>query len=405
MRKCESCGVFNSDDSVFCTNCGRRFGTNITPQPTSSKSSKNHLKVVIGGILLLSGALALVVIFFSFSPDSPESVVVQAMEAAVNSDYKTADRYLHSQFKASLENTFEFWDWMTESGRVVGITVRNSGEKNSIAIVAFHPKFINFVSKQEAQRFKELKSKLPSVLGNMLLWSKNVRQGSNIAVLELIKEDGEWRIIGEPEVSFNFYHLANGDAQDRLPLVHQDQTLDKEQKPLIIMNKSEYGSFTLAWWVAMEFVPAYDQIRGIPVSQLNTKWIRALELRKDIIPKEYLFEGGQDNLAMRQADFVRKGDFNQDGIKDEALVGVYEDKDGNKGRFLIIATWQNKQWKKVFLDTIPGKAGFSVLAQGGTEDDIYVWYCLDCSAVNRFRWNMSESKFQRVIDESDDLYD
>jgi hypothetical protein len=170
----------------------------------------------------------------------------------------------------------------------------------------------------------------------------------------------------------------------------------KTDEPMARVNP-EPSSY--AWWLRILFRPAYETIRGIPVDQLDRNWVRATELKKEYIPKELLFERGTDNMKANHLEFSQFGDFNQDGTNDEALVGVYEDRKGGRGEFLLIVTKRLHMAEKIFLKAWPGKGGYLALGRNGK--NIQVWDCMECDNFAELAWDQGSHKFDWVpeIDE------
>src|SRR5215475_6743516 len=91
-----------------------------------------------------------------------------------------------------------------------------------------------------------------------------------------------------------------------------------------------------AWWVIADFHPFTTEVRGLPVSQIRKSWCKATEFRKDLIPRELLFEGGVDAMEASKLSFAIEGHFDGTAAKQVALVGVYEECSGQKGRFILV---------------------------------------------------------------------
>ena len=76
--------------------------------------------------------------------------------------------------------------------------------------------------------------------------------------------------------------------------------------------------------------------------------------------------------------FEKDGDFNGDGRPDRALAGVYRDKAGRTGRFLLVLERQGDKWRKAFLHTEPGTPGFSIVT--GPPGEVHWGTCMECDA-------------------------
>jgi hypothetical protein len=147
-----------------------------------------------------------------------------------------------------------------------------------------------------------------------------------------------------------------------------------------------------AWWLRIEFQPVHQSVRGIPFRELDSNWIRATELKKSYIPKALLFEFGRDVMAENNLEFARTGDFNKDGNPDVALVGVYQDRQGGRGGFLLILTQRWHKLEKLHLEQWPGKPGFVALSLNG--DNLLVWSCMECDSADELGWNRKRGCFE-----------
>ncbi len=139
-----------------------------------------------------------------------------------------------------------------------------------------------------------------------------------------------------------------------------------------------------AWWLLITYEPETNQIESIPVAVIDPSWSLAEALSKEAIPPEEMIDF-QKNYEPYGYSFSKAGDFNLDGKRDKALVGIYQDKSGGVGRFLLILTESQKnKWVKSFLYKYPGKAGFSILR---LKDGKLGWYfCLDCDDFSSIEW-------------------
>jgi hypothetical protein len=84
--------------------------------------------------------------------------------------------------------------------------------------------------------------------------------------------------------------------------------------------------------------------------------------------------------------FCFDGDFNRDGRRDRAAVGVYQTHAGEQGRFLVVLTETSPdRWHKTFLRTVPGSPGFGLLSlerSGG----LGWWSCMECDNWAELVW-------------------
>ena len=132
-----------------------------------------------------------------------------------------------------------------------------------------------------------------------------------------------------------------------------------------------------AWWLGAEFSPKDKEIESIPVEELDPTWVAASPLREADLPPEASASG--ESIKDHGAAFEVTADIYGDKQPEKILVGVYRDKLGGVGRFLLVLQ-VNKQggWKKRALFAGPGKAGFSVLFLHGQK---VVWAsCMECDS-------------------------
>jgi hypothetical protein len=145
------------------------------------------------------------------------------------------------------------------------------------------------------------------------------------------------------------------------------------------------SAVTYAWWLLIEYEPETTQVESIGVSELESSWVLAEALTKAAVPPEEL-DDFQKNYEPDGYKFSMEGDFNADGKRDRAVVGIYKDKSGKGGRFLLIVTEATRgKWVKSFLSPAPGRSGFSILRMEGNE---LVWYlCMGCDISSTLKWN------------------
>jgi len=160
------------------------------------------------------------------------------------------------------------------------------------------------------------------------------------------------------------------------------------------MNKSIFVSILLllvcalpaaavkyAWWVTIEYEPETTQILGIPVSELDPNWELAEPLSEAAIPPENMPDFQRDT-GQYGYSFSKEGDFNSNGKKEKAIVGIYQEKNGDVGRFLLIyEDIENKKWS---LLKSPGRSGFSILALN--ENELSWYMCMECDIFSYVVW-------------------
>ena len=155
-----------------------------------------------------------------------------------------------------------------------------------------------------------------------------------------------------------------------------------------------------AWWLRAAFNPKNRSIRGIPVEDINQAWEKVYELNEIDIPKEYVSEFGGDSFEKNNVAFSVDGDFNNDGIKDYALVGVYQSYTNDKGSFLLVLSRdENESYRVQYVSYWKGSSNFSVL-DTRAKDSIKVWHCMYCGDGTTYMW--SNDKKTYIIEFGDD---
>jgi hypothetical protein len=152
-----------------------------------------------------------------------------------------------------------------------------------------------------------------------------------------------------------------------------------------VLSMSQTGvALKYAWWLLITYEPETKHVESIPVADIDSSWTLAEPLSKEAIPPEEM----NDFEKYYEPDgysFSKEGDFNADGKRDRAVVGIYKDKSGGVGRFLLILTEaQKNKWVKSFVFKNPGKAGFGILRE---EKGRLAWYlCMDCDILSFVKW-------------------
>ncbi|MDA8125287.1 MAG: hypothetical protein M0009_08885 [Deltaproteobacteria bacterium] len=143
------------------------------------------------------------------------------------------------------------------------------------------------------------------------------------------------------------------------------------------------------WWDHVEFFPTGKAIRGIPLSQIDPSWKFASELKK---PRKVIAHIGRDIMKEYGIAFSRQGDFNKDGREDLVTVGVYENKKGNRGSFILVLSKDSKsRWRKVSVIASLEKPHFQAVAEKNGK--IEIWGCIDCDWVNWLVWDKKSKSY------------
>lgn len=150
---------------------------------------------------------------------------------------------------------------------------------------------------------------------------------------------------------------------------------------------------SIAWWVLADFHPFTTEVRGIPAREIRETWCKATEFRKDLIPRELLFEGGTDAMAAANMSFAIEGRFDGTATKQAALVGVFEECSGQKGRFILVLDQSVEGKPKVrFVYALRTDHQFGAL-QKGDDNSIVAWACMECDNFSVLKWDRKKRKF------------
>lgn len=145
-------------------------------------------------------------------------------------------------------------------------------------------------------------------------------------------------------------------------------------------NTPEY----YAWWLRVRFEPIGDRVLGVPIGRIDSTWDLASVLTGDMMPLEATRQSLPDSVRRFEID----ADFDGDGDKERAVVGVYRDRVGNAGRFVLILTRRGRSWESAAVFTQPGEAGFSILT-AATQGVAWLT-CLECDSWVTIEWSAGE---------------
>lgn len=156
------------------------------------------------------------------------------------------------------------------------------------------------------------------------------------------------------------------------------------------------------WWLIADFHPFTTEVRGIPANQIRKSWCKATEFRKDLIPKELLFEGGVDVMQSAGMSFAVEGRFDGTAARQVAVVGVFQECGGPKGRFILILDHPADGKPKIrFVNAVRTGRQFGALrkGKGGT---LVASACMECDDSSVLKWDRKKRKFDWVP-QADDL--
>lgn len=196
---------------------------------------------------------------------------------------------------------------------------------------------------------------------------------------------------------------CDGKKQSSVEKKSKNDTATISAKPSSVDNdvKNEYLTISAkpkghAWWLRAKFNPIHKEVRGLPVNIIDGTWRYATELRKEYIPPEYLVRNGADSMQENNSSFSVLRDYNNDGRKELAVVGVYSSADNQYGRFLLILDKNRKdEWRKSYLRKWPGDTRYLAISTL-SDDDLNIWFCMYCGHGVSFTWDKANEKYKQV---------
>jgi hypothetical protein len=141
-----------------------------------------------------------------------------------------------------------------------------------------------------------------------------------------------------------------------------------------------------AWWLRAVFLPSKTAYESLPATDINPDWVKISMLSYASLPSE-----AQADLGWMHRDgfhFQVDNYFKRTNLTDRELCGVFEDRAGHKGRFLLVLERPSKgPWKVSFLHQEVGEAGFSVLLS--KPNGLFWSTCMQCGEFSRLRTKQS----------------
>ena len=151
---------------------------------------------------------------------------------------------------------------------------------------------------------------------------------------------------------------------------------------------------TTAWWVLADFQPFTTEVRGLPANRIRKNWCKATEFRKELIPRELIFEGGSDVMEQAQLSFAVEGHFDGTPVTQVASVGVYQDCSGKKGRFILIIDRLPGRLPKIrFVHAVETDRQFAALTKG-KDNTLVAWTCMECDNHAVLKWDRKSRRFE-----------
>ena len=154
---------------------------------------------------------------------------------------------------------------------------------------------------------------------------------------------------------------------------------------IFLISKSTFA-VDVAWWVNIEFKPTDTIIEGMPVAEIDNSWKYATLLKRSIIPKMALDSDRFDPMTEYNYKFTIEKDINKNGVLEKIVTGVFEDKNGNKGRFFLILEKSKGKWIKLYLYKSGKKPGFNILKETDA-GEIFWTYCMECGMAGYIKWD------------------
>jgi hypothetical protein len=143
---------------------------------------------------------------------------------------------------------------------------------------------------------------------------------------------------------------------------------------LLMSQRAAAADVKINWWSDALVAPEGAEVEGLAVRSIDKTWVAAVALRADQFPVESRRASASPGETL--GGFTLTADLNRDHAAEKAVVGVYRDRSGETGRFLLILKNSANGWRKKAVFTQPGEAGLSLvfLSQGEL-----VWAgCVEC---------------------------
>ena len=142
-----------------------------------------------------------------------------------------------------------------------------------------------------------------------------------------------------------------------------------------------------AWWVDASFPATGTSYEGIDISQLDPAWSKFSILTWNALPPE----AKEDLPMMRKEGFKFQLDqvSGPKGVRNRALCGVFERKNGERGNFLLILERMGQgPWKVAFLHQGTITQNFSVLVR--RRQGVFWAVCMLCDEYYKIVYRKGE---------------
>jgi hypothetical protein len=132
---------------------------------------------------------------------------------------------------------------------------------------------------------------------------------------------------------------------------------------------------TEAWWLQAVFPVNNTGYGSLKAQDINPAWTKMSVLSYGSLPAEAASDLSwmhKDGFMFETEDFFRRP-----GVTDKEICGVFEDKSGRQGRFLLVLEKSGPaSWKVAYLHEERGSAGFSIFVRKAGK--LYWGTCLQC---------------------------
>ncbi len=142
------------------------------------------------------------------------------------------------------------------------------------------------------------------------------------------------------------------------------------------------------WYDTFAFTPTDTVVAGLRLAALDSTWAAASALSPSLLPPAAFADSVDDPI--RASDFGISADFNHDGTRDSALVGVYRTHSDTLGRFLLILTQTPQGWQKAYLLSEPPRPSYSGVT--GDSAGLSWWACRRCDYSFDIAWDGTRYK-------------
>jgi hypothetical protein len=119
---------------------------------------------------------------------------------------------------------------------------------------------------------------------------------------------------------------------------------------------------TEAWWLQAVFPVNNMGYNSLKTKDISPEWTKMSVLSYGSLPAE----AASDLSWMHKDGFVFETEnfFGRHGVTDKEICGVFQDKSGRQGRFLLVLEKSDPgSWKVAYLHEERGTAGFSIIVR------------------------------------------